>query len=150
LAPRQRHQSCCASASARHPCPASGHSACAPHGRFPSQAFHARMLGIRIDHANTLVAPFANAQKKTPPDVDPRAFAFLGDRGDRSPQESQSRGMKPSSRALPPRSAQQPASRYSRDGMGLAAMWKRRFIEGMRSVLSPTLARSRTLRAGYA
>ena len=85
LAPRQRHQSCCAIASARHPCPASGHSACAPHGRFPSQAFHARMLGMRIDHANTLVAPFASAQKKTPPDVDPRAFAFLGDRGDRSP-----------------------------------------------------------------
>ena len=70
LASRTRHQSCCAIASACRPCPASGHSACAPHGRFPSQAFHARMLGMRIDHANTLAAPFANAQKKTPPDME--------------------------------------------------------------------------------
>ena len=42
--------------------------------------------GMRIDYANSLLAPFANAQNKTPPDGDPRAFAFLGDRVDRSPR----------------------------------------------------------------
>lgn len=36
---------------------------------------------------------FANAEKEKPPDGNPRAFAFLGDRGDRSPVKRISRGV---------------------------------------------------------
>ena len=49
-------------------------------------------FGMRIDHAkNAGISVCERAKSKTPPTWSPRAFAFLGDRGDRSPRRGISR-----------------------------------------------------------
>ena len=103
----------------RHPRRASRRSTCVPHGGTPSlhdpcwtsmskrsvqdasepvsaektaaldrpRRDRSRAFRIGIDETR-----FANDQNKTPPEWNPRAFAFLGDRGDRSPEKRISLG----------------------------------------------------------
>ena len=73
--------------------------------------------------------------KEKPPDGYPRAFACLGDRGDRSPERDQSWCMPLSRRmhALPQSfdSARASASRWNRDVSNGLAVWKAGFIGGL-------------------
>lgn len=78
---------------------------------------------------------FADAKKKKPPDGYPRAFACLGDRGDRSPEEDQSWcvPLLRRRRRLPQSfdSAHASASRWKRDVSNGLAVRKAGFIGGL-------------------
>lgn len=100
---------------------------------FASRKIRARFSGtIRKNSSRNRVC---GRENEKPPDGYPRAFACLGDRGDRSPEEDQSWCM-PLSRCthgMPQSfdSARASASRWKRDVSNELAVWKAGFMGGL-------------------
>jgi hypothetical protein len=158
----------------RHPRRASRRSTCVPHGGFPWLRCTYADLGVRTfatgcfgtgcmpdngsakPFAARIIArvskkmlgnPLCGRGKEKPPDGHPRAFAFLGDRVDRSPRKEDQAWWR--SKPGCGRFAQSSASRHEREGSELRLRRRAAFIGKTRWNLVEVVQESkRSLRCG--